>query len=62
MAQAPGERDVAEVEITVTPEMEEAGVKALREWLDQEDRLCLWDHFAVRDAFLAMHACMVASQ
>lgn len=38
----------------VTEEMVKAGVEALQEWLDTEDRFIGWDGFAVRDVFLRM--------
>lgn len=44
-----GQRASAEIEIT--PEMLEAGLAAMREWLDPN----CWDHLALRDAFLAMN-------
>jgi hypothetical protein len=41
--------------VEITPEMIEAGLVALREWVPvDEGRFSGWDRFAVRDVFLAM--------
>lgn len=42
-------------DLVVTPEMIEAGLRAIEEWIGDEDRCGMWDHYAVHDAFVQMY-------